>query len=61
MGLLVYDLQGRLVATLEERRLSKDKYEAVWEPDAHIGNGHYFVALKMEDMQVHWISVVKQG
>ena len=60
VSLLVYDLYGRQVATLEERRLSPEKYEASWRPKADMPNGHYFIALKIADLQVHYLKVLKQ-
>ena len=60
VSLQVYDLQGRLVATLEERELSPEKYTAVWEPDAGLSNGYYFVALKINDLQVHYMKILRQ-
>lgn len=60
VGLSVFDLQGREVANLEERTLAADKYDAVWQPDASLPNGHYFVALKINDLQVHYLKLVRQ-
>jgi len=61
VSLLVYDLEGKLIATLEERTLHPEKYEAIWKPDSTLPNGHYFIALKMNDLQVHYLKVIKQG
>lgn len=60
VSLSVYDLQGRLVANLEEQTLTPDKYEAVWSPDAALPNGHYFITLKVNDLQVHYLKVLRQ-
>lgn len=60
VSLLVFDIQGRQVATLEERRLSAEKYEAVWKPDSQLPDGHYFVALKINDLQVHYLKVLRK-
>ncbi len=57
----VFDLNGRVVAQLEDRELSPEKYEAVWTPSAYFPNGHYFVALKINDLQVHYLKVTKEG
>lgn len=53
--LSVFDLQGQLVAKLEERKLSPNKYQASWLPDAALPNGTYFVALKINDLQIHYL------
>lgn len=60
VSLLVYDAQGKLVANLEESTLPPQKYEAVWEPSAYLPNGHYFVALKINDLQVHYLKVIRK-
>lgn len=58
VSLIVYDAMGRKVATLEERQLMPQKYEAEWLPDAGLPNGHYFVALKINDLQVHYLKMI---
>lgn len=45
VNIMVYDIVGRAVATLEERKLSSGKYEAFWNPPSSLAEGHYFVAL----------------
>lgn len=60
VSLLVYDMQGREVAKLEEKTLTAEKYEAVWTPDNSLPDGHYFVALKINDLQVHYLKIVRQ-
>jgi hypothetical protein len=54
VGLFVYDLHGRLVATLEEKSLSPQKYTAVWNLGTNLQKGYYFIALKINDLQVHY-------
>jgi len=60
VSLLVFDMQGRKVATLEETTLSADQYDAVWKPDPSLPNGHYFIALKINDLQVHYLKIIRQ-
>jgi protocatechuate 3,4-dioxygenase beta subunit len=60
VSLFVYDRMGRQVAKLEENTLLAEKYEAIWEPDHRLPNGHYFIALKINDLQVHYLKVVRQ-
>lgn len=59
VGLFVYDLEGRQVAKLEERFLTSEKYEASWIPEVTLPNGHYFIALKINDLQVHYLKIIK--
>ena len=61
VSLLVYDMEGRMVANLEERTLQPDKYEAVWQPESSLPAGTYFIALKVNDLQVQYKKVVRRG
>lgn len=60
VGLSVYDMEGRQVAILEDRYLTAEKYEATWIPDVSIPKGHYFVAIKINDLQVHYLKIVRE-
>lgn len=60
VSLWVYDLQGRTVAKLEEKPLAAEKYTATWKPEPNLPMGYYFIALKINDIQVHYIKVLKQ-
>lgn len=55
--LSVYNLQGQLVASLQEEQLRAEKYHAVWRPEAQLPNGFYFIALHINDLQVHYLKV----
>ena len=57
VSLLVFDMQGRKVAILEQRNLTPEKYNAQWTPNADLPNGHYFIALKINELQVHYLKV----
>lgn len=61
VSLFVYDLHGRTVANLEEKSLIAEKYTAIWQPDSTIPDGYYFIALKINDLQVHYVKVLKKG
>lgn len=60
VSLLVFNLQGQTVATLEERKLTSGKYTAEWKPQSSLPGGYYFVALKINEMQVHYQKVLLQ-
>ncbi|MEL7247341.1 MAG: twin-arginine translocation signal domain-containing protein [Bacteroidota bacterium] len=60
VGLVVFDLAGRMIATLEDGEQTAGKYYATWRPEAGLSPGHYFVALKINDLQVHYLKVLKQ-
>ena len=60
VGLMVFDIKGNLIATLEEKSLTPQKYKATWKPDNNLPNGHYFIALKVNDLQVHYLKIIRQ-
>ena len=60
VSLQVFDIQGNLVADLQELNLEPEKYTAEWRPDSTVPSGHYFVALKINDIQVHYLKVIKE-
>lgn len=59
VGIVVYDMEGRSVATLQDRVMTPEKYEVTWQPETGLSNGHYFVAIKINDLQVHYQKVLK--
>lgn len=60
IALSVHDSVGQLVATLNEEVLESEKYEAVWKPELEIASGTYFLTLKVNDIQVHYLKIIKQ-
>lgn len=58
VSVLVHDVAGHLVAVLDEQQLSPDKYDVFWQPSASIPDGHYFVSLKINALQVHYQKIV---
>ena len=55
----VFDLQGKVVASMAKSEHDKGKYEITWRPEITLTKGHYFVALKANDMQVHYLKIQK--
>ena len=60
VGISVYDIRGQIVATLDEKILNPEKYSVSWEPHNNLPNGHYFISIKINDLQVHYIKVIRQ-
>ena len=60
VGISVYDIRGQIVATLNEKILDPEKYSVSWRPHNNLSNGHYFISIKINDLQVHYIKVIKQ-
>ena len=60
VGIFVHDVQGKLIAELEQKVHSPEKYTVYWRPDSNVSAGHYFIALKVNDLQVHYLKVVKK-
>jgi protocatechuate 3,4-dioxygenase beta subunit len=56
----VYDLQGSLVAVLDEQQVAPAKYTALWTPPPGLPPGVYFAALKINDLPVHYQKIVKE-
>ena len=59
VSLFVYDLKGNMVANLDEQVMNPQKYSVVWEPDSNLSGGHYFIALKVNELQVHYLKVIR--
>ena len=59
VSLQVYDMRGALVAVLDERDLTPQKYSATWQPAADLPSGVYWVTLKLNDLQVHYKKVIR--
>ena len=58
--LTVHDMQGALVAVLDERELSPQQYTADWKTPVDLAAGLYWVSLKVNGAQVHYQKLVKQ-
>ena len=61
VSIQVFNDQGLLVADLEEAPLKPEKYHATWIPDANLPQGIYVAVLKINDLQVHYLKVMKIG
>ena len=56
----VYDIKGQMVATIDEKTLEPDKYSVLWYPDKNLPKGHYFISIMINDLQVHYLKVIRQ-
>ena len=59
VSIQIFDITGSLVAILDERNLKPEKYIAIWKPESSIPSGVYFVALKLNDLQVYYQKIIK--
>jgi len=59
VGLVVYDMSGQQIAILEDEIKTPEKYNATWRPNDNLPKGHYFIALKINDLQVHYIKLFR--
>lgn len=59
VSICVFNLSGSLEATLDEQFLAPQKYFATWQPDSGLSKGIYFITLKVNDMQTHYLKAVK--
>ena len=60
VGISVYDISGQKVATLDERMLDPEKYSVLWNPHRNLPKGHYFISVIINDLQVHYLKVIRQ-
>ena len=60
VAISVYDISGQIVATLDERMLDPEKYSVSWNPHGNLPNGHYFISIMINDLQVHYRKVIRQ-
>ena len=60
VGISVYDIRGQKVATLDERMLDPEKYSVLWNPHRNLPKGHYFISIMINDLQVHYLKVIRQ-
>ena len=56
----VYNIRGQIVANLDERMLEPEKYSVSWNPHVNLPKGHYFVSIIINDLQVHYLKVIRQ-
>ena len=59
VGISVFNTNGKTVATLKDGNLKANKYEAEWKPACDLPNGYYFIALKINELQVHYLKVLR--
>ncbi len=57
VGIIVYDIEGKEVARVADSTLSSEKYEAVWTPEPGLPDGTYFIALKVNDLQIQYMKI----
>ncbi len=60
VSIQVFDNKGALVTVLDERHLTPEKYTAHWKPSSNLPKGIYWISLKMNDLQVHYLKILKQ-
>ena len=60
VAICVYDISGQIVANLDERTLDPQKYSVTWNPHNNLMKGHYFISIIINDLQVHYIKVIRK-
>ena len=56
----VYNIHGEIVATLSEKVLDPGKYSVSWIPHDNLPKGHYFISILINQLQVHYVKVIRQ-
>ena len=60
VGISVYDIRGQKVASLDAKILDPKKYSVSWKPHGDLPKGYYFISIMINDLQVHYIKVIRQ-
>jgi len=60
VNISVFNLAGQLVATIDEKNQQQGKYEVNWAPKDSLPSGNYFISLKVNDFQVHYLKVLRK-
>ena len=60
VAISVYDIRGQIVANLDDRMLDPQKYSVLWKPYRDLPKGHYFISIMINDLQVHYLKVIRQ-
>ena len=61
VSLSIYNISGDLIANIDEQKLASGKYEAIWKPNSNLPNGYYFITLKINDLQAHYLKIAKES
>ena len=56
----VFNIHGEIVATLSEKLLDPGKYSVSWNPHDNLPKGHYFISILINQLQVHYVKVIRQ-
>ncbi len=60
VGIKIYNVEGIEIAELEDRIMSAEKYEATWNPSKYLQPGYYFISISINNVQVHYVKVLKE-
>ncbi len=59
VSLEVFDIHGKKVANLGEYNREPEKYKVYWEAGSDLPSGTYIIVLKVNDLQVNHMKVIK--
>ncbi len=57
--LYVFGSDGKTIAEMKQGKLSPEKYEVKWRPASGLSSGIYFIVLQINDLQVHYVKLLK--
>jgi len=60
VSLIAYDMSGKQVEVIVNEKQKADVYEITWEPSTDLTSGTYWLAMKVNDLQVHYQKFLKQ-
>ena len=58
--LQLFSVRSVAIQGLPVKYLKAEKYTAIWQPGSDLPEGYYFIALKVNDLQVHYQKVIKR-
>jgi|TARA_B110000879_G_scaffold93356_1_gene127783 protocatechuate 3,4-dioxygenase beta subunit len=58
-SVVVFDMIGNQVANLKEEHFEAGKYSVSWNVPTDLPAGSYFIALKINELQVHYLKGIK--
>lgn len=61
VSIQITDVKGNVVAMLKDEPHTAEKYTAIWQPSSYLPDGYYFAIIKINDIQVHHLKIMRQA
>jgi len=60
VSLIAYDMTGKQIEVIVNENQKADVYQVTWKPKTKLASGTYWLAMKVNDLQVHYQKFLKQ-